>query len=110
MESKLKFPPNYIPWYQKDNYTAHYTNGKGFITYRDAEDYCKDLVKVELFMHDSVMVSTHNMPCAVCKLECAVFHGGLFEPCWNCQEEGYKLVKVDKSWKGKFIKWLLGGL
>lgn len=53
MTTKLKYPESV--WYEKDNYTAYYTNGDGFIPYEEAEDLCKDLPQVEVYMHDSGM-------------------------------------------------------
>jgi hypothetical protein len=35
----------------------------------------------------------HNMPCAVCAVQPAVYFldNGTFEPCWTCQEKGWQL-------------------
>ena len=42
----------------------------------------------------------HNMPCAVCREEPAVFvlHAGFFEPCWTCQELGWTTTNRPKRW------------
>jgi len=99
MTTKLKYPESVC--YEKANYTAYYTNGDGFIPYEEAEDLCKDLPQVEVYMHDSGMLATHNMPCSVCKIEHAVFCNGMFEPCWKCQEEGWvtiKNTKLEEKW------------
>lgn len=92
---------NYTPWYHKSNYTAHHTNGKGFVDYSDAEVFCKELPEIHVFMHDSGMCATHNMPCAVCKVNHAVFTNGMFSPCWGCQGEGWvmtKMTKLERKW------------
>ena len=36
----------------------------------------------------------HDMPCAVCRVRPAVLNlnVGMFEPCWTCQEQGFRLV------------------
>lgn len=43
----------------------------------------------------------HNMPCAICRERYAVFrcNDGFFEPCWECQKEGF----VTKKEKPKLI-------
>lgn len=92
---------NYTPWYHKGNYTAHHTNGKGFVDYSDAEVFCKELPEIHVFMHDSGMCATHNMPCPVCKVNHAVFTDGIFSPCWSCQEDGWiitKMTKLERKW------------
>lgn len=94
---------NYTPWCQKGNYTAHHTNGKGFADYSDAEVFCKGLPQIHMFIHDSGMICTHNMPCSVCKVDHAVFNcnTGLFHPCRSCEEEGWvttKMTKLERKW------------
>ena len=103
MSTKLKYPDSI--WYEKENYTAYYTNGEGLIPYEEAEALCKDLPQVEVYMHDSGMVATHNMPCSVCKVEHAVFNSGLFEPCWKCQEEGWVTIKMSKFERKWYEFW-----
>lgn len=41
----------------------------------------------------------HTFPCPVCKKELAVMNSnnGTMAPCWNCQSEGYALIKVAKN-------------
>ena len=102
---------DYNPWYSKDNYTAHHTNGEGFVDFKDAEMFCKELPQLHLFMHDSGMVATHNIPCTVCKTNHAIFNTseGVAYPCNECQEEGWALIK--KTPKNKiswFDKYILG--
>lgn len=49
----------------------------------------------------------HNMPCAVCKVNKAVYDldSGYFHPCWKCQKCGIKLVFTnDLPW---WKRWLL---
>ncbi len=40
-------------------------------------------------------IATHNMPCAVCKKESAVYEigEGYFDPCWGCQSKGWSIKK-----------------
>lgn len=92
---------NYKPWHKRDNYTAHHTNGVGFVDYESAEKYCEDLPKLHLFMHDSGMLATHNIPCTVCLTKHAVFNTseGRPEPCRDCQDKGYYIgKKVPSKW------------
>jgi hypothetical protein len=99
MTTKHKYPQ--AIWCTKDNYTAYYTNGEGFIPYEEAEVICEDLAEIEVYVHDSGMLATHNMPCSVCKVKHAVLYSGMFEPCWSCQEEGWvttKMIKFERKW------------
>lgn len=52
-------------------------------------------VWVEFFGH----AAEHNMPCAVCGEKHAVLEmpPGVMQPCWSCQDRGYKIRK-----KGRF--------
>lgn len=86
---------SYKLWYQKANYTAHYTNGVGLVDYQDALKYCDVLPDIHMFMHDSGMCATHNMPCPVCKVKHAVFstNGGYFDVCHTCREGGWYVGK-----------------
>lgn len=101
---------DYKPWYQKENYTAHYTNGDGFISYDKAEELCKDLPELHMFMHDSGMLCTHNIPCGICKTNHAVFvsSGGYCEPCRDCQDLGWSISfkKPSETILEGFINWL----
>lgn len=47
----------------------------------------------------------HNMPCAKCGKNKAVIQlwDSTFQPCWECQREGWKLVKVPKILQ-RFLK------
>lgn len=109
MAIKDKYPDSV--WYTKDNYTAYYTNGVGMVDYSDAEILCKDLPQVEVYFHDSGMVCTHNMPCAVCKTNHAVFMSslGYFYVCHKCSKDGYEVVKWKKPnrpWHRKLVEWM----
>lgn len=81
------------------------TNGKGL------PDFTQDdlpLADITVYLHDSLMIANHNYPCPVCKVSSAVYviPTGIFEPCWDCQKKGYKVVKVTKakSWFSKLFK------
>ena len=80
------------------------TNGKVLPDYpQDVE-----LADITVYVHDSMMLATHNYPCYICKTNKAVYsmNIGIFEPCWECQKKGYKIVKVTKikSWFSKLFK------
>ena len=49
----------------------------------------------------------HNMPCAVCGKNHAVYHVnyGIFTPCWECQRKGYKLIRTDHPRIMGFFEW-----
>lgn len=44
---------------------------------------------------DHRLFVVHNMPCAVCRDEKAVYscNTGVFHPCWTCQWRGYRLIR-----------------
>lgn len=96
----------YEPWLRKSNYTAHHTNGEGFVNYTDAEVFCERLPNIHVFMHDSGMIATHNMPCPICKTNHAVFVSseGHFDACRKCRSEGWYVGRREVV-KGKPKKW-----
>ncbi len=101
----------YKPWLSKENYTAHHSNGSGLVNFNDAEGYCKELPKLHMFMHDSGMVCTHNIPCTICKVEHAVFvtSSGYCEPCRKCQDKGW-FVGFKKKKPQSMTEWLINWL
>ena len=80
------------------------TNGKGLPDYPQNVE----LADITVYIHDSMMVATHNYPCPVCKVNSAVYNmnTGIFQPCWGCENKGYKIVKINKyrSWFNKLFK------
>jgi hypothetical protein len=42
--------------------------------------------------------ANHNMPCPICLKNPAVMHlwNGTFQPCWECQGNGYLTLKLPK--------------
>ena len=80
------------------------TNGKELPYYpSDVE-----LADITVYIHDSMLLATHNYPCPVCKVSSAVYNmsNGIFQPCWDCEKKGYKIIKVtkSKSWFSKLFK------
>lgn len=63
----------------------------GFVSDTGAEGPRKPIVQ----MHDSGLAATHDMACAVCRVEKAVLqlNRGYFGPCWKCQGVGWLLHK-----------------
>lgn len=56
------------------------------------------MAKINLVNHG--LYAEHNMPCAVCGRELAVFqcNHGYYKPCWTCQSEGWS---TRRSWWGR---------
>ncbi len=52
-----------------------------------------------LRLHSSGLTAEHDMACAVCHTEKAVYslNEGHFEPCWRCRSEGWRLRHRDRS-------------
>lgn len=81
---------------------THQCNGPGL------PDYPEDVKPkdVNVWQHDSGMMSTHDYSCPVCRKQSAVLDhsAGLMQPCWDCQKKGYKLIKLDnrKWWQKLF--------
>lgn len=89
-------------------FKIQHTNGEGF------PDYPSDAISlpdITVYVHDSCIIVNHNFPCPVCKTNHAVYvtNTGIFEPCWDCQDEGYKIVKVNKktSWWDELPKYFI---
>jgi hypothetical protein len=59
---------------------------------------------VNVWVHDSCMISTHDYSCPVCRDKSAVLDGstGLMQPCWGCRKKGYKLTKK-LSWFQRLV-------
>ena len=74
---------------------THYCGGEGMPVYPS-----KLKVKaVNVFMHDSGMIMTHDYSCPVCRAKHAVITAGIMQPCWSCQSDGYKITKrKTKKW------------
>ena len=70
-----------------------------------------ELAKIEINDFGGAPVATHNMPCATCLKNHAVYvlSEGHFEPCWDCQRAGYFLMTPTSSrfqkWLRRFVKW-----
>lgn len=45
----------------------------------------------------------HDYACPVCGQDYAVLvlHSGKFQPCWSCQKDGYRTVKLPRF----FLRW-----
>lgn len=71
-------------------------------THEDFNDYPEDLqVKdVNVYIHPSGMIMTHDYSCPVCREDHAILSRGIMQPCWKCQEKGYTIVKknLTKKW------------
>jgi hypothetical protein len=50
-------------------------------------------------------MALHNMPCAVCRKEFAVFETnyGYFSPCWRCKEKGWATARYPEFSLFEFI-------
>ncbi len=67
-----------------------------------------DLAKIEI--DTDGMITKHNYPCPVCQKTHAVLNAsiGVFKPCYQCQAEGFHLIKFNfKSRWSSFLYWLI---
>jgi hypothetical protein len=66
---------------------------------------------VNVYIHPSGMLATHNYSCPVCQENHAVYNmgTGIMKPCWGCQSKGYHIVKVEKSWWSRILFNMLTG-
>ena len=58
----------------------------------------KQLARIDI--RDEGLWADHNMPCSVCGIRHAVLflNSGVFEPCWECQDRGWRLRRKGKWW------------
>lgn len=72
---------------------THQTNGDGLPEF-PAE---LPVAPVNVYMHDSGMLATHDYSCPVCREEHAIIDlsCGVMKPCWNCQADGWVLKKIE---------------
>ncbi len=78
--------------------TTHYCEEhKGSPHYPTKEVKAKG---VNVWMHPSLMALTHDYSCTVCRERKAVLNmsTGIMQPCWECREKGYKVLKVRRNW------------
>lgn len=52
--------------------------------------------------------ATHDMPCAICRENHAVLDlsTGVMQPCWECQENGWRLVRATGNITKHFLESL----
>lgn len=64
------------------------------------------LPKMELMLYGPA--ASHNHPCCVCRKNHSVLDlsRGVMEPCWDCQKQGYQIVKQKPRWMSRFWKSL----
>lgn len=81
---------------------VYHCNGEGLPDYPEHVE----MSDVEIYWHDSLMFCQHNTPCAICHVKPAVLNAnaGNFMPCWDCQKEGHKLIKVTDTWLDKILE------
>ena len=90
---------------------THYCSGPESIDYPQMLPV-KD---VNVYMHDSGMMATHDYSCPVCRENKAILvmsprgtlPAGVMHPCWKCQDKGYQMIKVEKSWWTRLLFKLL---
>jgi len=78
--------------------TTHYCDEYGgFLQYPTKEVKSKE---VNVWIHESLLAATHDYSCTACRERKAVLdmQTGIMQPCWRCQEEGYKVLKVRRNW------------
>jgi hypothetical protein len=82
---------------------TYHTNGKGLVTFPSN----LKVIDVNVYLHDSGMVCTHDYSCPCCRKNHAVLNlsSGIMHPCWDCQKS-YSLIKVDRrSILKKIFDW-----
>ncbi len=54
-----------------------------------------DIRDISINIHPSLLFVYHDYACPVCHNKHAVYsmQGGIFQPCWECQKNGYRIVK-----------------
>lgn len=59
-----------------------------------------DVAKIKVVTDGGPWVE-HNMPCPICREKHAIMQlwDGNFLPCWSCQKDGYKTLKLSKFWR-----------
>ena len=62
---------------------------------------------VKIYIHDSQMIFTHDYSCPVCLKNSAVYsaQNGIMQPCWDCQDKGYQIIKKELTVIDTFKKW-----
>jgi len=63
-----------------------------------------ELAKIEV-KTDGGPWCEHNMPCSVCGKTVAVMdmNSGTFEPCWECQQQGWLTVRLPR-WLARWFR------
>lgn len=66
-----------------------------------------ELAEIEIDDFGGAPVAEHNMPCVVCGARKAVYElsCGRFQPCWGCQEKGWRTAKFPR-WRVKLWRAL----
>ncbi len=53
--------------------------------------------EIKIVADDSLFGCSHNFPCPVCRKRRAILNPcGMFEPCWDCQAQGFFLLDARK--------------
>ena len=67
-----------------------------------------ELLRIDI-LTDGGPWADHNYPCPVYREEHAVLDlsTDTFHPSWKAQSEGYMIVKIERLWARRLLKWLL---
>jgi hypothetical protein len=78
---------------------------------KDSVAYPKKCIKskdVNVYMHDSGLICTHDYSCPCCRENSAVLDlsNGIMQPCRICSAKGYRIIKTVSFWKhiGNMLK------
>jgi len=52
---------------------------------------------VNVYVHPSGMLMTHDYSCPICRENHAMLSGGVMTPCWECREKGWITKKEKQS-------------
>ena len=55
---------------------------------------------VNVYVHPSNMMMTHDYSCPICRENHAVISKGIMQPCWDCRKEGFQILKrnLKRKW------------
>jgi len=78
-------------------------------THEDFSEYPEktpSVKDVNVWLHPSGMIMTHDYSCPVCRENHAIISNGVMIPCRECEKEGFRIVKLKPSKLSWWYCWL----